>query len=191
MFNNIKRDSPLVQSVLALDNHLNELERVGVKINSTDMTSDIDFEHIQKLMNRFAECGLGVSREVTNLSERLQQAQSRAEAVAQGVSKQADLFKQRSSEYTEKLEQLRQLGEKVRELTAGLSQFSRPGQSPTDEDRKKLTADIPAFEAGLGRLIQELADFQNSARASRMRALERTAQSLAQSLEAARKKLRG
>ena len=61
MSNKIKRDSPLVKSVMALDAHLNELERVGTKINSTDMTSDFDFDYIQKLMTRFAECGQGVS----------------------------------------------------------------------------------------------------------------------------------
>src|SRR5438105_3892007 len=88
----IKRDSPLVKSVLALDNYLAELERTGTKINSTDMTSDFDGEYIQKLMTRFAECGQGIAQEVTNLSTELQQAQARAEAVAQGVSRQAELL---------------------------------------------------------------------------------------------------
>jgi chromosome segregation ATPase len=180
MSNKTKRESALVQSVLALDNYLSELERVGAKINSTDMMSDIDFEFIQKLMNRFAECGLGVSREVASLSDHLQEARTRAETVARGVSAQADLYKQRSNEHSEKLERLRQLGEKVRELSAGMS------------DRTKLSAaDIPAVEAKLGVLIDELQDFQKSARDARMRTLEKTAQSLAQSLDAVRKKLRG
>src|SRR5205823_13901 len=90
MSNKTKRDSPLVKSVLALDGHLTELERVGTRINSTDMTADFDLEYIQKLMTRFAECGQGVSEEVTNLAAQLQEAQARAEAVAQGVSRQAE-----------------------------------------------------------------------------------------------------
>src|SRR5436189_3343146 len=98
MSNKAKRDSPLVQSVLALDNHLTELERVGTKINSTDMTSDFDLEYIQKLMTRFAECGQGISEQVTKLSTELQAAQARAEAVAQGVSSQADLLNIRRNE---------------------------------------------------------------------------------------------
>lgn len=61
MSNKITRDSPLVKSVLALDNYLAELERVGARINSTDMTSDFDVEYIQKLMTRFAECGQSIS----------------------------------------------------------------------------------------------------------------------------------
>ena len=97
MSDKTKQDSPLVKSVLALDHHLAELERIGAKINSADMTSDVDFEFIQKLMARFAECGQGISEEVSNLSTHLQQAQRRAEAVSQGVSKQAELFKIRQN----------------------------------------------------------------------------------------------
>jgi hypothetical protein len=112
--------------------------------------------------------------------------------VAQGVSAQADLYKQRSMQHSEQLEKLRQLGEKVRELSAGMTQLQRPSaQSLTDEERNKLSADITAFEAKLGLLIQELQEFQQSARDARMKALEKTAQSLAQSLDAVRKKLRG
>src|SRR3989442_9475416 len=134
MSNKIKRDSPLVRSVLALDNYLTELERVGTRINSTDMTSDFDVEYIQKLMTRFAECGQGVSEEVSNLSTQLQEARTRAEAVAQGVSARAELLNSRRNEQNEKLEKFRILGEKVRELNAAISQFRRPhGHGLTDE----------------------------------------------------------
>lgn len=190
MSNKIKRDSPLVKSVLALDHYLTELERVGAKINSTDMTSDIDVEYIQKLMTRFAECGHGVSVEVANLSTQLHEARARAEAVAQGVSAQAELFNNRRNEQNEKLEKFRVLGEKVRELNAALSQFRRPhGRGLTDEDRVKLTSGIPAFEAQLAVHIEELNDLRKSARDSRMKALEKIAESLAQSLQAVRNKL--
>jgi len=39
MSNKNKRGSPLVRSVLALDSYLSDLERVGTKINGTDMGS--------------------------------------------------------------------------------------------------------------------------------------------------------
>src|SRR5689334_6810547 len=107
MPNKAKRDSPLVKSVLALDNYLAELERVGSKINSTDMSADFDLEYIQKLMGRFAECGQGISEEVNNLSTQLRQAQGRAEEVARGVSSQAELLKIRREEQDRKLEEFR------------------------------------------------------------------------------------
>src|SRR5260370_19026816 len=153
MSNKINRDSPLVKSVLALDNYLTELERVGTKINSTDMTSDFDVEYIQKLMTRFAECGQGISEEVSNLSTQLHEAQARVEAVAQGVSAQAELLNNRRNEQNEKLEKFRILGERDRELNAAIGQFRRPhGHGLTDEDRAKLASNIPGFEAQLALL---------------------------------------
>jgi oligoendopeptidase F len=191
MSNKTKRDSPLVKSILALDNYLTELERIGTKINSTDMTSDFDVEYVQKLMTRFAECGKGVSEEVTNLSTQLYEAQARAEAVAQGVSRQAELFNIRKAKQNEKLEEFRILGERVRELNAAISRFRRPhGDSLTDEDRAELTSNIPGFEAQLSVLIEDLQKVRQSAQNSRMKALEKNAESLLQTLQAVRKKLR-
>ena len=143
MSNKIKHDSPLVKSVLALDNYLTELERIGTEINATDMTSDFDLEYIQKLLTRFAECGQGVSEEVANFSTQLHEARARAESVAQGVSGQAELFNNRRNEQNEKLEKFRILGEKVRALTAAISQFRPPhGHGLTDEDRAKLASNL-------------------------------------------------
>jgi chromosome segregation ATPase len=182
MPNKVKRDSPLVKSVLALDNYLTELERVGTKINSTNLASEFDLEYIQKLMTRFAECGQGISDEVTNLSTQLREAQARAEEIARGVSRQAELLKIRREEQDQKLEEFRVLGEKVRDLNTVISGFR--------DDRAKLKSNLPSVESQLGELIQELQKLRVSARDSRMRALEKSAESLAQSLEAARKKLR-
>jgi hypothetical protein len=191
MSNKTKRDSPLVKSVLALDNYLGELERVGTKISSTDMQSDFDIDFIQKLMARFAECGQGVSEEVTNLSTHLREAQARAEAVAQAVSRQAGLFTARRSEQNEKLDQFRVLGDKVRELSTAISQFRRPeGGSLTREDREKLKSSIPGFETQVAALIDELQNLRESARNSRMKSLQKNAESLVQTLEAVRKRLR-
>ncbi len=191
MPNKTKRDSPLVKSVLALDNYLSELERVGTKISSTDMQSDFDIDFIQKLMARFAECGQGVSDEVTNLSTHLREAQARAEAVAQAVSRQAELFSVRRNEQNEKLEQFRVLGDKVRDLSSAISQFRRPrGDSLTHEDREKLRSSIPGFETQVAALIDELQSLRESARNSRMKSLQKNTESLVQTLEAVRKRLR-
>src|SRR5689334_1401882 len=116
MSNKGKEQSALVRSVLALDQHLAELDRVGTKITATDMTGDFDVEYIEKLMGRFAECGQGISDEVANLSTHLHQAQARAQATAQGVSVQAELLNKRRAEQNAELEEFRVLGDKVRDL---------------------------------------------------------------------------
>ena len=133
-----KDQSPLVGSVLALDNYLSELERVGTKISTMNMKSEFDLEHMRKLMSRFAECGQGVSVEVTSLSSHLNEARARAEAVAKVVAERADILNERKSEQHDKLDQFRVLGEKVRELNTAMTSLRRPeGEVMTDEDRAK------------------------------------------------------
>ncbi|HLH32350.1 MAG TPA: hypothetical protein VKY31_14185 [Terriglobia bacterium] len=182
MSNKDKRESPIVKAVLALDNYLSELERVGTKINSTDLTADFDIDYIQKLMARFAECGQGIAEEVTNLSKHLQEAQTKADAMAQQVGRQADLFNVRRNEQNEKLEQFRVLGERVRDFNTEISRFR--------DDPTQLKAKLPAVEAQLADLVQELESLRQAARESKMRPLEKSVESLVQSLQAARKKLR-
>jgi hypothetical protein len=176
-----RKESPLVKSVLALDNHLSELERVGTKINSTDMTADFDVEFVQRLMTRFAECGQGASSEAANLFAQLQEVQTRAESIAQGVGRQAELFKARRKEHNDRMEEFRILGEKVRDLNTGIGQFR--------DDPTEFKARIPALEAQLIGLLEDLDKLRLSARDSRMRTLAKHAESLAQALQSAHKKL--
>jgi chromosome segregation ATPase len=189
MSNKTKRDSPLVESVLALDGHLAELERVGSKIIAADMTSDFDLDYIQKLLTRFAECGRGISEEVVRLSQRLQEAQLRADGVARGVSQQAERFNARKKAHDEKVEQLRALGEKVRALNAAIGEFRPADGALTNETLAGWKARVPTFDAQLAELIVQLQALKDSARGSQMRTLAKSAESLAQSLEAARKRL--
>jgi len=179
MSNGSRHDSPLVNSVLALQEYLAELERIGGKITSADMSAEVDVELIQKLLMRFAECGQSVSDEVRNLSLHLKQAQTRAETIAEAVSRQANAFSVRRNEQNEFLEKFRLLGEKVRALNVSLSGDNGPA----------WTSNIPLVEQQLRSLIEELQDLRNSARTSRIRTLEKSAESLAQSLQALRLKL--
>jgi chromosome segregation ATPase len=183
-------DSPLVRSVLALDNHLSELERIGAKINATDLSGDFDLDHLQKLLSRFAECGRGISEEVTSLSAHLQDAQTRAEGVARGVSQQAELFNTRRHEHEQKVEQFRLLGEKVRELNMTIAKFRSPDRGRlNDEERAKLKAELPAFEDQLKSVVDELQNLRQSAREAGMKNLAKSAESLVQTLQTAQKRL--
>ena len=67
MSDKTRPDSPLVTSVLRLENHLSELERIGGKVTAMDMTADIDVEHVQKLLKLFTDCSEEISEEVKNL----------------------------------------------------------------------------------------------------------------------------
>src|SRR5262249_43778410 len=127
--------------------------------------------------------GQGISEEVAGLSARLQEAQARAESVAQGVSKQAEKFQARRKEHDEKLEEFRILGDRVRNLRAAIGEFRKT------EDRAKLMTNIPALESQLTGLIEDLQKLRQSARDSRLKGLEKNTESLIQTLQAVHKKL--
>ncbi len=186
-----QNESALVKSVLALDNYLSELERVGTKISTMKMSSEFDLEHMRKLMGRFAECGQGVSVEVTGLSNHLNEARARAEAVAKVVAERADILNDRKSEQHEKLDQFRLLGEKVRALNTEMSNLRPPeGAEMSPEDRTKLSLSLVDFDAKLQPLIDEAQTMKKDAQEAKMKTLEQNADSLAQTLLSVRKKLR-
>ena len=80
----------------------------------------------------------------------------------------------RTKEHNERMEEFRILSDKVRDLNTGIGQFRD---------------DPAALEAQLTSLLEDLDKLRLSARNSRMRSLEKHAESLGQALQAARKKL--
>lgn len=187
----LNTESPLVKSVLALDEYIAELERVGGKINSMELKSEFDLEHVRRLLTRFAECGQGVSDELTKLSTHLNEARSRAETVAGQVAQKANLLNDRKTDQQAKLDQFRILGEKVRDLNASMAALRRPEDAVlTEEERKEISDRLLDFEKQLDPLIEEAQNLREEAHSSRMKALEQNADSLAQTLLAVRDKIR-
>lgn len=185
-----KTPSPLVKSVTALDAHFSELERLGNKINSLDMKSEFELAQAQKLMARFAECGNEVSAEVMNLSNYLSEARVKADALAQGVAEKASLLSSRKVNEAEKLEEFRQLGEKVRALVNDMHRLKRPEDAIlSDEDRTQLAHDLAEFEKQLNPLIEQAQALRKEAHLARMKMLEQNADALAQTLLSARQKI--
>lgn len=191
MSNKIKDPSPLVEAALSLDNYLTEIVRLGAKIEESELKSEFDYEQMQKLMARFAECGEGVAVEVANFSKHLTQARTQAEAAANLVSAKAELVQARQNEHQNKMTAFQALGEKVRTLTLSLNDLRREeGSSPlTTEERQEMTARLNDFETKLNPLIDEARGLKKEAQVSKMKVLEQGADSLEQSLTAIGRRL--
>lgn len=186
----IKSQSPLVQTVLALDHQFAELERLSAKINDCEMKSDSDFEQLQHLMGRFSECGNAISGEVVQLSQALNDARASAEAAAQKVGARAEQLQAWQGERQKKMLAFHQLGEKVKGLTGSLQELRRPeGVPATDEDRARIAKRLSELETELAPLIEEAQAIKEDAARSRMRELETGAHALGQSLRAMSTKL--
>jgi len=182
--------SLLVKSVLALDELLQELERVGNKINSMEMKTDFDVQHGQKLMVRFAECGEEMSKEILNLSQHLAEARARAEAIAAQVSERATQLGVRKDDEQEKLQKFLALSEKVRELSSEIKTIKPPeGKELTPEEKATVSQNLTSFLGRLNPLIEDARVLQAEAEAAKMKNLSRSAQSLTQTLHAVREKI--
>lgn len=187
----IKNPSPLVLAVVSLDNHLTEMIRLGSKIEETELKSNFDFEQVQKMITHFTECGEGVSQDVIRLSQSLKEVQAEAESKAALVAIKAELVQSRKETEEKKMEKFRLLGEKVRHVTTSLQDIKMDGvENLTTEDRLKVEMRLADFESQLAPLIEEAKSLRKEGQDSKIKSLEQGADSLAQSLTAARQKLK-
>lgn len=187
----LKEASPLVQSVVAFDHHISELERIGNKLEELELKSEFDFQMARKLLVNFVEHGKGISEEVLRFSDLLNQARERASAVSERVNMRSSEVSGRDAEQQSKYERFRILAEKVRAINTAMATLRPPeGQTISDEDRKSLFAALMEFDAQLIPLVEEAESLRKEAHESKMKELEQNADSLAQTLTSVRKKVR-
>lgn len=183
--------SPLVESVLALDEHFAGLERIGEKIKDMPLKSESDQEQLRKMLTKFAEYGAGVSEEVSRLSFNLTEARKRAEAVATEVAARAEELNGLSGTQQQVWNRFRALNEKVQALNASISTLKRPEAGMiTEEDRMQITASLKEFDSLFEPLIEESVSIRKEAHDLNIKSLESNADSLAQTLQAVREKIR-
>lgn len=189
---NKKEQSELVKSVLKLDAHFSDLERLGEKLNGMELKTEFDYEQAQRYLNLFAECGQGISDEIMNLSGRLNEARIRAEGVTKTVAEKAEQLNARKTEAQKKFDEFRALGEKVRAMSDAMAQLRKPeGEKLSAEDRAQLAMRLAEFENQLSPLIEQAQNLRKDAHDSKMKTLEQNADSLTQTLRAIRQKLGG
>jgi hypothetical protein len=186
-----KKDlSPFGVAALELDADFVELERLSGQLERLSIESESGLERAQRLLVKFGECGQRIGEGVTRFSKALEEAHARAEKAAQAVAVRAVAVKERRQESDELLERFRVLGTMVGEITAFLARYRKPpGNALSAEERHSIARQIPEIDARLGTLIDEAAKLKTDAQRSRMRGLERDADSLGQTLLSARRKL--
>lgn len=186
----MKNLSPLVESVLSLDAYLSEIARIGSKIETMDLKTDADSEHMQKLMSRFAECSEGISAQIVAFSKTLQEARTEAEHAAEKVARRSEEMQSRQNERQKKMESFRLLGEKVRDLTLSLQHLKpEEGTVPSPDEQARIGLHLAKVEAQLQPLITEARDLRADARVLKLKEIEQKADALAQSLTAVGQKL--
>jgi hypothetical protein len=185
-----KEQSPLVKSVLNLDSHFSDLERLSSRIEEMELRSEFDLNQARQLMSRFAEAAQAVSSEIVHLAAYLDEARSRAEANGKIVAAKAEELQLRQNEQELKLSAFRALTGKVTILNENLKLLKKPeGEEFSDLERAAVNHRLADLKLQLEPLIAEANSLKDEARTSKMKVLEQNADSLSQSLSAVSQKL--
>lgn len=185
-----KNLSPFGQASLALDQDFSELERLAGEIERMEIQTDNGFERAKKLLGHFGETGERIGSGVQAMARELEAARARAEAAATIVSAKAAAIQQRQIQENEMSERFNALGEMVRKVTTSMAQLQKPaGTTLSEEERNLLTQHLPEMDSRLGMLVDEARKLQADAEAIQLKSMVKNADAMAQSLDAARRKL--
>ncbi len=186
----VQNSSAFGQAAFALDQDFLELDRLSAQIDRLEFESDTGFEKAQQLLTRFSECGTRIGTGVQALAQALENARKSAEKSAELVSARAQQLHERHLEREKMFERFRVLGESVRKLSGDVATLKRPSDlEPTAEEKALWPAKLQELETRFAPLIDEARKLQDDAQAAKLRTIEKNADSLGQSLSAARKKL--
>lgn len=174
--------SPFGRLAVQLDHEFSELNRLSGQMERMDIESDTELERAIKILNQFAEHGQNVTNGIQEFNKALLDAREQAEKAAQIVGERVGLVQQRKDEREQMQLKLSHLGEKAKQMTADLSNFSR-------EDKQQLIAQLQALDVQLADLMNEAQSIKAEANEARMKSIERDAQSLYGMLQSARQKI--
>jgi len=182
--------SPLVKSVLNLDTHFSDLERLSSRIQELELKTDFDMNQARQLMARFSESAIAVSTEIVELASRLEEARLRAEENGRLVALKAEELQSRQSTQEDKMAAFQKLTAKVAGLNEELKMLRKPeGEEYSPEEKEVVNGRMAKLQHQLQPLIDEANAIKDGARAGRMKVLEQNADSLSQSLSAISQKL--
>jgi len=179
----VKDKSAFAQSALELDTSFEELERLAGQIERAELESDQDFEHVTRLLGRFSDCGGRIGAGVQTLAQELEQARVRAEKAAGLVAERSVIVQQRREASQRMLESFQALALKARGITESM-------QALKSQDREALLARLPEINSELDALSEDVARLEKDALAQGLKTLAKNADSMKQSLKAARERLR-
>lgn len=190
MNDKVKNQSPLVKSVLNLDTHFSDLERLSARIEEMELKTDFDMNQVRQLMTRFSESAQAVSTEIVELASRLEEARTRAEENGRLVAQKAEELQAKQDQQEDKTEAFRKLTAKVALLNEELKMLRKPeGEEYSANEKEVVNSRMAQLRTQLQPLIAEANALKDEARASRMKVLEQNADSLSQSLSAISQKL--
>lgn len=180
------------KAAIGLDVEFSQFQRLAREIEAVQLNSDAGMERARRLFSHFDECGQKIGAGMQALASSLDEARQLTDAAAKSVAERAHAMKQRQQETEQLMERYRALGEMVGKTNEAVTQL-RPlhDAGMTNEVTELLASRLPEFTSQLGVLVEEARKLMRDAHEANMKTLERNADSLRQSLQAAQSRLEG
>jgi len=181
--------TPFGRLALQLDREFAELARVGGLIEKVDLGTDAGLDEGVKILTRVAAHGQNIAATMQDFGKALQEARDKAEAATKRVAERAELIKKRRQEQDALQEKLGVLKEGLKTLGAGFSGAAKPAGELTDEDRRRIAADLEALQAPMTKFVEAAQAIKAECARANFKRLERQADAVIDSLQASRKKI--
>lgn len=185
-----KNATLLAQSALNLESDFAELQRLSEQIEGITVDTEGGMNHARKLLAKFGECGVRIGEGVQSLSKALDESRMKAEQAAELVAARAVMVQKRQEESDRMNGRFQALVERVHALTVSTAQLKKPeGETLTDDEKSALTSRLTQLDTELEQVITDMRALQADAHQANLKTLEQNADSVAQSMGAARRKL--
>ncbi len=180
--------TPFGQLALRLDHDFSELNRLSGQIERLEIETDSGLELAIRLLGQFAKHGQGVSDGIKDFAKALESARREAEKAATVVAERAALVQRRQAEQDQLRAKFQELGARVQETSSGIAELKKRGDLAEISAEEK-TQHLRDMESRLTEFAEQAKAIQEEARQSRLRKLEREADSLFGTLQSAKSRI--
>jgi chromosome segregation ATPase len=177
--------SSFARAALALDAEFSKFARLSEELERLQVGSDRGLDRAQALLAELAECRERFGPASEELARSLEEARQRTAHAAEQVAGRESAVRDRQAHVEQLVGRYKTLGEMVARVQELAGALRKSGSAGLDQ---AVTSKLPELDAQLALLVEEARKLMQEAHAANMKALERNADSLRQSLQTVRNK---
>ncbi|MBI1860673.1 MAG: hypothetical protein HYR96_07125 [Deltaproteobacteria bacterium] len=183
--------SPFAESALALDGELTQFEKLAAEMERLDLNSDKGMARAGTILTDINNCRTRLESTMNGVVTTLAEAQKRNTQGEATVARNTELFIARKRDADRLMEKLKTIGESVRGLNKTVGEVKITSvETLTPDERVTIVDQINESTNPLDHLVNETSNLVEEARSLNMRLLERNADTLRQSLQSAKNRLK-
>lgn len=185
----LKPISSFGEAALMLDAEFAELERLAEKIERLSLQTEQGPKRTAEVIQEALQCHKRLVNGMVRMGECLEEARAKSEKAMLTVGQKANALEEHQKEAERLSHRFQALGEMVREVSTAIAGIKPGSDQATDEEQAVLSRILPEFNEKMDVLVNEATQLMQDARTAHIKMIESSADSLRQTLEAARRRL--